>query len=809
MNYNITSKHNITRWDEAIPLGNGEMGCLIWGSPACLRFSLDRVDIWDTTTPAGTESPEFNYRTLVYLATLKDTERIREIFDAPYYAPVPTKLPVGKIILHIPQYADVTSTLSLAKAEANLRLSGTEETADSLRLGAASGLNQSSGPANIPGTFGPRRPRTAQIKSFLHAVYGIGVISVDLPPDAFSIELQAPEFGRANKNLAHTYCKEERSISQGSLQQIQYPEPLRTRISLSDFRSSLNLKDFSHGSAAERDGYLEYFRQDTNDSFSYGVVMGVYARDGHTEIYYRVVTSKEKESAFQEQAYASGNSSFARGTDAVFEAAMYQISNFMNQGYERLFLSHTEWWKDYWNQSRIQLPDTFMEKNWYISNYLLASCSRKGFYPMPLQGVWTADEDALPPWKGDYHNDLNTQMSYYHYLKANHISQGEAFVDFLWNRREAGRTFAKNFYETDGLCLPAVMTIDGKALGGWPMYSLSPTNQIWLCKAFDDFYRYTKDAAFFSKRAYPYFQETEACIGALLEEREDGLLYLPISSSPEIHDDEAEAFLTPNSNYDLSLLHYLYETLEDYANRLGEEKHAAQYSQKRQKLPSLAFDSRGVLLLAPDEALQESHRHFSHAHGIHPLRLLKYDSPQNRRRIDAVLKDLEQLGTQMWVGFSFCWMAELYAIAHKGNQAAKMLEIFWSSFCSSNGFHLNGDYKKRGYSSFDYRPFTLEANMCAADALQEMLLYTEEGLFEPFPAIPDAWKQKEVSFENFRGQGGIRISCTLNQGTLTRLLIQADTACSVKLQGWSRLGEAQEGALQSIALQKGKNHIIG
>lgn len=770
MNYNITSKHSIARWDEAIPLGNGKMGCLIWGSPACLRFSLDRVDVWDTTTPAGTEAPEFNYRTLVQLAAQKDTDRIREIFDAPYYAPVPTKLPVGKIILHLPQYEDVSSSLSLANAEAELRLLGTG---------------------------------TETVRSILHATLGIGIISVNLPLNDFSIELVAPEFGREAVKTSHAYNKEERSISQGSLKQILYPYPQQKRIPLPDAAGS---------------GYLEYFRQDTNDSFSYGIVMGVSAKDGHTEIYYRVVTSEDRTEITDtslDRTNATNTSLSKNGAQdtgmksLVFEDALHQICSIMEKGYEKLFPAHVKWWADFWNQSSIRLPDLLFEKNWYISNYLLASCSRKGCYPMPLQGVWTADEDALPPWKGDYHNDLNTQMSYYHYLKANHITQGEAFVDFLWNRREAGRLFAKRFYETEGLCLPAVMTIDGKPLGGWPMYSLSPTNQIWLCKAFDDFYRYTGDASFLSQRAYPYFLETEACIGALLEEGADGFFYLPISSSPEIHDDEAEAFLKPNSNYDLSLLHYLYDTLKDFAQKLGREKEAAAWYAKRQKLSPLACDSRQVLMLSSQESLQESHRHFSHAHGIHPLRLLKYDSLQNRSRIDAVLQDLEQLGTQMWVGFSFCWMAELYAIAHKGEQSAEMLRIFWDSFCSSNGFHLNGDYKKRGYSSFDYRPFTLEANMCAADALQEMLLYTEEDLFEPFPAIPERWKQKEVAFTDFRGQGGILISCTLKQGKLTKLLLKSNTVCSIKLKGFDRLGQAAEGMVWTLDLKKGENRVIG
>ena len=119
---------------------------------------------------------------------------------------------------------------------------------------------------------------------------------------------------------------------------------------------------------------------------------------------------------------------------------------------------------------------------------------------MPLQGVWTADDGALPPWKGDYHNDLNTQLSYTHFYKANHLEEGACFVDFLWNSMDAARAFAKKFYGTEGICLPGVMSIDGKALGGWPMYSLSPTQQIWLCQSFEEYYRYTGDLEFLKKR---------------------------------------------------------------------------------------------------------------------------------------------------------------------------------------------------------------------------------------------------------------------------------------------------------------------
>lgn len=771
MKYNIYAKEAIPRWEEALPLGNGEMGCLIWGSPADLRFSLDRVDVWDTTVPPGTEDEEFTYANLVRLAREGNTEEIRRIFDAPYNAPVPTKLPVGKVILHIPQYPKIVSRLTLGDGQAVMHLR--REPADAGQPGESMEMGRPAGPGMV------------EIRSIVHSTMGVGMIRVGLPLSRFGVTLAAPEFGREEAALRE-YNPKERSISQGSLKHIVYKEPVHRRID------------------GQGDSYLEYFRQETGHGFAYGVVLGVKAGEETTEICWRIVTSADGKRQAAKRPMEEGPEE-AAGRDP-WEEAMKLVQNCLELGYDGLLPSHVAWWEAYWQESGVFLPDQEMERNWYISNYLLASCSRKGCYPMPLQGVWTADNQELPPWKGDYHNDLNTQMSYYHYLKANHLEQGVSFVDFLWERREAGREFARRFYNTEGLCLPAVMTIDGKALGGWPMYSLSPTNQIWLCRAFDDYYRYTGEVNFLKERAYPYFQETAECIGGLLKEEQDGFLYLPVSSSPEIHDDEAEAFLMPNSNYDLALMQYLYQTLEEYAKRLGYRQEQVQWAQIRGKLPELAVDGRGVLMLDGHESLTESHRHFSHAHAIHPLRLIEYDSPENRRIIDAVIRDLEELGTRMWVGFSFCWMAELYAVAKRGGDAAEMLRIFWGYFCSPNGFHLNGDYKKKGYSSFDYRPFTLEANMCAADALQEMLLYSKEGVVEPFPAIPKEWQ--EVSFQRLRAMGGLVVSASLKEGTLARLVIEAPAAGSVAIRGWGCRGQRGEETWE-VRLSPGKNTLIG
>ncbi|WP_304942723.1 glycosyl hydrolase family 95 catalytic domain-containing protein, partial [Vallitalea guaymasensis] len=171
------------------------------------------------------------------------------------------------------------------------------------------------------------------------------------------------------------------------------------------------------------------------------------------------------------------------------------------------------------------------------------------------------------------------------------------------------------------------------------------------------------------------------------------------------------------------------------------------------------------LMLSPDESLNESHRHHAHAMAIYPLDLLNYHSGgRDKQIIDETINNLELLGTGLWVGFSFPWMAEFYSRQCNGEGAAYQLKLFWEVFCSQNGFNLNGDFNKYGITQWHYRPFTLEANMCAADALQEMLLQTYDGIIRVFPAIPESWRKNGASFSSFRGMKGILISSSIKNG---------------------------------------------
>ena len=95
---NLQFDEPIRSWDEAVPLGNGLLGSLLWGEGDSYRMSIDRGDLWDSTPYPGTSAPGFCYAELVRLAKIGETEQIRKVFDAPYYNVTPTKIPAGKLL---------------------------------------------------------------------------------------------------------------------------------------------------------------------------------------------------------------------------------------------------------------------------------------------------------------------------------------------------------------------------------------------------------------------------------------------------------------------------------------------------------------------------------------------------------------------------------------------------------------------------------------------------------------------------------------------------------------------------------------
>jgi alpha-L-fucosidase 2 len=196
-------------------------------------------------------------------------------------------------------------------------------------------------------------------------------------------------------------------------------------------------------------------------------------------------------------------------------------------------------------------------------------------------------------------------------------------------------------------------------------------------------------------------------------------------------------------------------------------------------LPEFSSNETG-LTIAMNQNLEYSHRHQNHLHAIHPLGLLNVEDSAQKIIIENSLTQIEKLGTRKWVGYSFAWIASIYARAKNGDSAAINLKKFATNFVSSNSFHLNGDQKGGQYSDFTYRPFTLEGNFAFAQGIHEMLLQSHKDFIEVFPAIPKEWKN--VSFKTLRAEGAFLISAKKENGVAMEVKIRSEVGGILRIK---------------------------
>lgn len=455
------------------------------------------------------------------------------------------------------------------------------------------------------------------------------------------------------------------------------------------------------------------------------------------------------------------------------EKAEQETQEAFERGLTADYDSHMSFWNEYWKASSISVPDSILQRQYNQEMYRLGSIAREYSYPISLQAVWTADNGKLPPWKGDFHHDLNTQLSYWPVYTGNHLREGLGYLNTLWNQRDVYKKYTKSYFECEGLNVPGVCTLTGEPMGGWIQYSMSPTVGAWLAQHFYLHWKYSADQEFLQTRAYPFMKEVATFLEQITYVDTHGTRQLPISSSPEIFDNSIKAWFRTMTNYDLALMKFAFHAAAEMADSLKQTDESTHWNTLAQQLPDFNLDEDGALTFAEGYPYEESHRHFSHAMAIHPLGLIDYSQGEKARKIiNATLKKMEEQGPDWWCGYSYTWFANMKARALDGEGAAQALRTFAEYFCLSNGFHANGDQTNSGKSKFTYRPFTLEGNMAFAAGLQEMLLQSHTHAITLFPAIPSGWK--DVSFSNLRTEGAFLVSATLQGGKLTTANITSE-----------------------------------
>lgn len=504
----------------------------------------------------------------------------------------------------------------------------------------------------------------------------------------------------------------------------------------------------------------------------------VYNQTGWNGFAYEVaVTWKQEASIVTGNWTISSNFSKKEGD----QTADYQLAELSKKAsFDQSFQRHVAWWNNFWSKSAISIPDPILEKQWYLEQYKFGSAARPDAPPISLQAVWTADNGKLPPWKGDFHHDLNTQLSYWPAYSANHLDLETSFLNWLWNYRETFKKYTKTYFGTPGLNVPGVTTLTGDPMGGWIQYSFGPTVGCWLAQHFYLHWIYTADKQFLEERAYPWIKDVATYLDAISVKDENGMSKLPLSSSPEIHNNSSQAWFTQTTNYDLSFIRWTFEKAAELAAIVGKAGEANGWRAKLKTWPELALDQQGGLAFAPGHPYAESHRHFSHLVGWHPLGVVDWSNGEKEQKIILeTLKNLEKTGPDAWCGYSYSWEANLFARAFMGDKAANALRIFSENFCLPNSFHVNGEQHDKGYSKFKYRPFTLEGNFAFAAGMQEMLIQSHTGVIRIFPAIPTSWREAE--FKTLRCNGAFLVSAKRQEGKTGKVIISSEKGGTCKL----------------------------
>ncbi|QNK61535.1 glycoside hydrolase N-terminal domain-containing protein [Pedobacter sp. PAMC26386] len=687
-----------TRWDEAIPLGNGMLGALIWQKDGQLHFSLDRADLWDQRPMKGLHRKEFSYNWIINQVDQKDYAVVQKYFDEPYDTePAPSKIPGGALEFDTRSWGKVTA-VNLSVKDALCEVKWTN------------------------GTL---------LKTFVTADKSLGWFKFENLPGAVDIELVAPKYQGQVKNSGDPVGGDD-----------------------------LSRLGYSKGTINKEAQDITY-NQTGWGGFSYQI-----------NVRWKKI-GKTIEGTWSISSKKAVNDKNITAAEVTSKAA--------NLGFNSDFVVHQNWWKQFWLQSAITIPDVLLEKQWYLEQYKFGSAARVGAPPISLQAIWTADNGRLPPWKGDYHHDLNTQLSYWSAYSGNHLREAMGYLDYLEANKDNYKRYTKEFFGSNGIAVPGVTTLDGTEMGGWVQYSLSPTVSAWLAQHYYLQWRYSMDKNFLKQKAYPWIKGTAQLLEDITVLDSAGHRKLKISSSPEINDNSLEAWFLQNTNYDLALMKFAFKSAAELAGELGLKQEQQHWNTIFEQFDAYALSANDELKFAPTMAYNQSHRHFSNAMAIHPLGLIKWeDGPKAQSVIKNTIHLLDSIGPAYWCGYSYSWMANMKARAKDGDGAAKDLEIFAKAFCSVNSFHLNGDQTKSGYSKFTYRPFTLEGNFAFAGGLQEMLIQSYAGFIEIMPAVPASWKN--ISFDRLRAEGAVLVSAKRKDGIVDEVRLEAEKGGLVKLK---------------------------
>lgn len=465
--------------------------------------------------------------------------------------------------------------------------------------------------------------------------------------------------------------------------------------------------------------------------------------------------------------YALNPSTNYRKKNFDIEKEVFEIvGKAFEYSYEALKNRHIEDYKKLFNRVKLEIPEGsyLQELLFQYGRYLLISSSRPGENHLPanLQGVWNSIDN--PAWNSDYHLNVNLQMNYWPAYITNLVETVEPLNQYIDSLRYYGRIAAKEYAnivseqgEENGWLVHTQNNIFGWTAPGWDFYwGWAHTSNAWIMQNIYDGYNFTLDKIYLKEKIYPILKETVKFWNSYLiyDENSDRYVATP-SYSPE------HGGISIGNTYDQSLVYQLfkdfieaYEIVEDSDYIIEEVK------DKFIKLKPLSITKDGKIKEWYEEdeisfdksKIEKEHRHASHLVGLYPGEIFTED--EHFEAAKNSLNDRGDFGT----GWSKANKINLWSRLYDGNRAFILIQNMIKESILENLFDT-------------HPPFQIDGNFGLTSAIAEMLIQSHNNKIILLPALPDKWHTGE--FRGLRARGGFIASCKWENNKVNYVKIES------------------------------------